>query len=354
MRGDLPLVQDISVALNPRQRHRIVAPVLRVSLVGLVLVVFWATPRARAQEQAVASLEVVHDESSAACVEREDLALRVASRMGRDPFVSEATLRFRVRASRVERETLVVLEMLDATGVSLGTREWRRRRCDGALRAEVALALTLLVRDAPEPPPPPTPPPPPPPEPPPPTPTPVVVEAPPPQEPEPVPVEEGPSLRLELAAFAVALFETAPSVTAGLGIDVGLRIGDVFSVGLEGRFDLPASGALAGGGRDETAIVLGAVYGCARYVYVGGCVVGGAGALRATGQDLASVATATTTYATVGARLFGEIVLGPVVLHLRFDVLPAIVRTSLRVSGETVWTLPAVGFALGGGVGAIF
>jgi hypothetical protein len=329
--------------------------VLRSSLVLLALSLVSASA-ARADEP-LATLDVTHDAASERCIERDDLALRVASRLGRDPFVDEATLRFRVHATREERESVVVLEMLDAGGASLGAREWRRARCDGSLRAEVALALTLLLRDAPEPeaPPPAEPEAPSAPEPPPlPVPVPVVeAPAPPPVEPPP-PQEPGLAIRFELAAFAVALFDAAPSPAAGLGLDVGLRLGDVFSVGLEGRFDVPVSAALGGGGRVETSIAMGGAYACARFLYVGGCVVGGAGALRATGQDLVSASTATTTYATVGARLFGEVVLGPVVLHVRFDVLPAIVRTSLRVSGETVWALPAVSFALGGGVGAIF
>ncbi len=333
---------------------------LRLSLLLLALSPLLGVDVAHGQEP-LATLDVATGDTSASCLDREDLALRVASRLGRDPFVADAPLRFRVSATRAERELIVVLEMLDATGASLGAREWRRRRCDGALRAEVALALTLLVRDAPEIAPEPVPEPVPEAEPeaepvpldvpvlaPPPEPPPVLPPAPPP------PPEPGLAIRFELAAFAVALFDAAPSPAAGLGLDVGLRISDVFSLGLEGRFDLPASAPLGGGGRVETAIAMGGLYACARFVYVGGCVVGGAGALRATGQDLASASTATTTYATVGARLFGEVVIGPVVLHVRFDVLPAIVRTSLRVSGETVWALPAVSFALGGGVGAIF
>jgi hypothetical protein len=341
---------------------------LSLSLLVLAALVVASTARA---DELVATLEVTHDAASERCLDREDLVLRVASRLGRDPFLAEAPLRFRVSASRAVRESVVLLEMFDAAGASLGSREWRRGRCDAALRAEVALALTLLIREAREADP--------------------VVEEPPaapliePTPIEPPPVAEpttqpapqpaalpnaavarrtaaapsgaagpGVEVRFELAVFAVVLLDVAPLPAAGVGLDVGLRIGEVFSVGLEGRFDIPVDTPLSGGGRVETSIVMGGAYACGRYVYVGGCVIGAVGALRATGQDLVSATTATTTYATAGARVFGEYLVGPVMFQLRFDVLPAIVRTSLEVSGDTVWSLPAVSFAVGGGVGAIF
>ena len=332
----------------------------------LCFLAFSFVSRAAYADEPTASLEVTHDVASARCADREDLVLRVAARLGRDPFVSEAPFRIHVEATHTARNFLVVLELFDAEGASLGMREWNQARCDASTREEVALALTLLLLNAPPPAPPPPEPvpvivvapepilpaPPPPPPPPPPLPTPTVGAV-----PVEVPEEEestGPALHFEIAAFGAAVLEAAPLATLGLGLDVGLRIGDVVSLGLEGRFDLPASGAAAYGGRVETSIVFGGAYACARYVFVGGCVVGGGGALRATGLDYVSASTATTTYATVGARLFAELVYGPLVVHVRFDVLPAIVRTSLEVSGETVWSLPPVSFVLGGGVGAIF
>ena len=330
--------------------------ILGSAVVGLM---FLFTTTAHADEP-TASLEVTHDESSARCAERDDLVLRVAARLGRDPFVQSAPLHMHVDATRSGRRFVVTLELLDAQGVSLGMRAWRQVRCDGSLREEVSLALALLLTNAPTPAPEPAPAPAPEPTPPtplppppaldvgPPAPAPVVQEAP--------VVEESPGIdvHFEIAAFGGAVLEAAPTATLGLGLDVGLRIGDVVSLGLEGRFDLPATGAAAYDGSVETSIVYGGAYACARYVFIGGCVVGGGGALRATGIGYVGASTATTAYATVGARVFAELVYGPLVVHVRFDVLPAIVRTSLEVSGDRVWSLPPVSFVLGGGLGAIF
>ena len=320
---------------------------------------FFVTATVHADEP-TASLEVTQDESSARCAERDDLVLRVAARLGRDPFVESAPLHMHVDATRSGRRFVVTLELLDAQGVSLGMRAWRQVRCDASLREEVSLALALLLTNAPTPTPEPAPAPAPeltPPTPPPPTPA---LEAAPPApapviEEAPAVVEESPGIdvHFEIAAFGGAVLEAAPTATLGLGLDVGLRIGDVVSLGLEGRFDLPATGAAAYDGSVETSIVYGGAYACARYVFIGGCVVGGGGALRATGIGYVSASTATTAYATVGARIFAELVYGHFVVHLRFDVLPAIIRTSLEVSGDRVWSLPPVSFVLGGGLGCL-
>lgn len=358
----------ITVDVLPEASSAILATRMRSTRSSEVLFVLgiaalaWMFVTAPAQADApTASLEVTHDESSARCTERDDLILRVAARLGRDPFVESAPLHVHVDATRIGRRFVVTLELLDAQGVSLGMRAWRDVRCDASLREEVALALTLLLTNAPAPAPVPAP------EPTPPAPIPTLEPEPAPQEvepPAPAPVVEetppvvaespGIEVHFEIAAFGGAVLEAAPTATLGLGLDVGLRIGDVVSLGLEGRFDLPATGAAAYDGSVETSIVYGGAYACARYVFIGGCVVGGGGALRATGIGYVSASTATTAYATVGARVFAELVYGPFVAHLRFDVLPAIIRTSLDVSGDSVWSLPPVSFVLGGGLGAIF
>lgn len=326
---------------------------------GCMVLFFWLgwAGSGFAQEP-MATLEITADDASSGCLETEDLALRIAARLGRDPFALDpeaASLRLRLDVRRAADESVVRLEMLDRDGRPLGSRDWRRAECDSSLRAAIALTLAMLVRDPPVPaadppiesaPPPPveTPPPLPPAQP--------AVTALPPEEPA-EPAEPSVRIRFELLAFALAAFESAPSAVPSLGLDAGLRIGDVVSIGLEGRFDIPFARDVEGG-RVEASIAMGALYACARYVYVGGCIVGGAGALRATGYEFAGARTASTLYATVGARLFGELLLDPVLLHLRFDVLPALARTSLQLSGETVWSLPAVAFAVGAGAGVIF
>lgn len=310
-------------------------------------------------QEPMAAIEISADEASEGCLETEDLALRIAARLGRDPFALDpeaASIRLRLDVRRVGEESVVRLEMLDHEGRSLGNRDWRRAECDSSLRAAVALTLAMLVRDPPVPVAEPE------------DVTPIPSEAPSPIEEhssppaestgaiEPAPEEPAEPktpIRFEFLAFALAAFESAPSVVPGLGLDAGLRIGDVFSIGLEGRFDIPFARD-AEGGRIEASIAMGALYACARYVYVGGCIIGGAGALRATGYEYTGARTASTLYATFGARLFGEFLLDPVFLHLRFDVLPALARTSLQLSGETVWSLPAVAFTLGAGAGVIF
>lgn len=326
-------------------------------LLAFMVLFFWlAWARSSFAQEPMASIEITADEASTDCLETEDLALRIAARLGRDPFTLDpqaAGLRLRLDIRRIADETVVRLEVLDREGRALGNRDWRREECDSSLRAAVALTLAMLVRDPPVPaadqPIDETPPPPPPAEPPPSPPAELAATAPLPEE----PAEPSVRIRFELLAFALAAFESAPSAVPSLGIDAGLRIGDVVSIGLEGRFDIPFARDVEGG-RIEASIAMGALYACARYVYVGGCIIGGAGALRATGYEFAGARTASTLYATVGARLFGELLLDPVLLHIRFDVLPALARTSLQLSGETVWSLPAVAFTVGAGAGVIF
>lgn len=144
------------------------------------------------------------------------------------------------------------------------------------------------------------------------------------------------------------------SANAGLslGVQPTLRLegrlrAPLWSIGLEGRFAWPVTGALMQGAL-TTSAVLGAVVPCLHWKWLAGCVDFSAGALRLEGQALATARAASVFHSSVGLR-----VLFTVPLHEHFAVgamaegqVP-LTRATALVGSERVWTVPPVGGGLG-------
>lgn len=152
-------------------------------------------------------------------------------------------------------------------------------------------------------------------------------------------------------------------ISAGASVDLGLSTGaqptlrlegrmraTFWSLGLEGRFAWPVTGALAQGAL-TTSAVLGAIVPCLHWKWLAGCVDLSAGALRLEGQALATARAASVFHASVGLRL-----LFFVPISERFAVGALLegqvpfTRASALVGSERVWSVSPVG----GGLGLLF
>jgi hypothetical protein len=170
---------------------------------------------------------------------------------------------------------------------------------------------------------------------------------------EPVVASSPRPLASQVGAGVVGGLGAAPSRTLGLAVGVAVRSGD-WSLGLEGRADLPASTSLRAG-EASTALLVASLVPCAHVGLVATCALVTAGALRAAGHGLVESRTVTLPYAAVGARVGLAIPLtGRLSLALHGDVTAPLTKSTLQVDGTAVWTSPILSAALGLGVAAIF
>jgi hypothetical protein len=144
---------------------------------------------------------------------------------------------------------------------------------------------------------------------------------------------------------------TAPSPSLGVSFGGGLR-GELLSLGLEVRADLPASKSLRVG-RLGTSLVTASLVPCVRFTYVGFCALASAGMLRASGDGLDQEKTLSLPYAALGGRIALAYPMGPRwSLLLHGDALAPLTETTLTVDGSPVWSSSALVFALGLGAAA--
>ncbi|MHB8419922.1 MAG: hypothetical protein ACYDCL_17750 [Myxococcales bacterium] len=257
-----------------------------------------------------------------------EVALRdaVAARLGRDPFSASAPA-----------ELTVLFESAGAGLVTTVLLSGRQRRLTSpvadcqelaaATATAVAIAIDSLdrqqtavtvVRSAPAPPPPP----------PPPTP-----------------------LHLWVLAGGLAAAGSAPGPNAGLALGLDVRW-PRWSLGLEGRADLPA-GLSAGGGTISTSLLFATLVPCYRVWHLGGCALVGAGAEQAQSAGLSGATGHATPFAAAGGRLFGEIPLGGrCAVRLQGDLLAPFTKTTYLVNDQPAWVTPSLAFALGGALAA--
>lgn len=146
----------------------------------------------------------------------------------------------------------------------------------------------------------------------------------------------------------------APAGSFRLGVETG---GSSFRAGFGGRVDLPA-GMETSGGAVETSLFVGELVPCGRLAPVSVCGVVQVGGLRLRGVDLRASAARSVAHAALGPRIAAELPIGRrLSVRLLGDLLANLVRTRAEVGGETVWRTPAVagwvgvslGVDLGGG-----
>ncbi|MBL8950236.1 MAG: hypothetical protein JNK82_05645 [Myxococcaceae bacterium] len=266
----------------------------------------------------------------------DDAALKklVAARLGVDPFAELAASRVRVTVTAPAAQPLQAEVVLENPGAPP-----RRKVLTGVdcveLVQSVAMAVAIAV-DAvvkrPEPAPAPAPEP----------------AAPPASSPPPEPVKP-------------AATPLTWSLSAGASVNAGLSIGpqptlraegrlrsSLWSIGLEGRFAWPVTGALAQGALTTSAL-LGAVVPCLHWKWLAGCADVSLGGLRLEGSSLLAVQAATVFHASAGLRVLFTV---PLTEHFSLGAMAEgqvpFTRATALVGSDRAWTVSPVG----GGVGA--
>jgi hypothetical protein len=296
-------------------------------LIALLPSVADAAPAVRLSYQRGAGAERCPDE----------LAVRsaVAARLGYDPFHEPAQLELEARVAAQGTGLLGSVTAKSSDGQSRGSRELRSEQADCAeLSSALELAISIaidppsIMRPAGAPPKAPEPPPPP---------------------PAPAPAAPSPWAHpiWEVQAGAAVSFGVAPT-TAAWGFVLGAAARwPWLSAGLEGRADLPATGPAASG-QARTSLIFASFVPCARLWYFGACAIFSGGALRAEGVDLPDSRQYTSAYLALGARLTGELELGRYfALRAQVELRTPVVRTTLTVAGDPVWTEPPIAGSLG-------
>ncbi len=148
---------------------------------------------------------------------------------------------------------------------------------------------------------------------------------------------------------------TAPRPSAGVSIDLGVRW-PYFSVGVEGRWDPPASDDVPAGTQVSTALLMGALIPCGHWskLYLFGCAFAELGQLRADALA-AHPLRAAGLYAAAGARLGVELPVAPhLAVRVSGELLGTVSALTLRVDSRTVWVTPPYSGGLGAGLVTFF
>jgi hypothetical protein len=301
-----------------------------------------------------------------ACPNENALRTMVAARLGYDPFREDAANVVAVAIARAHPGLRASITVRDAAGNVVGLRHMASSRADCAeLSSAISLAVSIIVEPASAP----------------------FLRDPPPTVGETVepgetvamgearetgetretretretgqtratrtparlaiptpPRPESYALRAGLGAVAVGL--AAPSVTVGVSPQVALRL-RWFSVGLEGRFDLPVAGTTESGARFETQLLLAVLAPCAHYASVFACALVAGGAMRATVPDTSATGHF-IGHAAAGVRLgFEHHLASWLVLRVHGDLWTPLVPTALYLDNTQIWSTPPLSFTAG-------
>lgn len=279
------------------------------------------------------------------CPAEESVRSAVSSRLGYDPFSSQAQRKVSARIRRAPRGLVADVEVSDESGQPSGTRRLSSTKGDcrelaAAMELAISIAIDPLALTRPPAPPKPSPP---------------VQQN---RAPEPLiarePLAKPPpdprnKVTLRASFGALGALGSAPRITAGFTAQIGLRW-RLASFGLEGRADLPASTDIDGLGRVKTSLLLISAVPCAHWRFLFGCALVSLGALQGSGEEVGVPRQATTFYAAVGPRLGTEIHLVKFLyLRIHLDILATLTRTTLRIDNKDAWTTPPVSgdFGLG-------
>lgn len=345
----MPRMRDANHAFRGNRRR--VAACTRVlsrsAWLVVVLGLFVPSRTARADEAPVASLAYTVA-PGLACPDEASFRDRVTSRLGRDPFVTDAAtavrVRFEARGVRVVAR-VEVAERSNAPGVR--SLEQPKGACDSLADAVAAAVATAIDPMGPRP------------APIAPAPTPLAPVPPAPKEPPavppavsapaaaPAPAPAGEPIRLALTAHGLGSIGVVPGPALGALVGVGGRYG-AFALYLEGRLEAtPSSAAVTARDRLTGVAYGGALVPCGELGWFEGCVGLRLGALQVTSLDVVRPTLTTAFAAAVLARAVVRVPIGQRV-HLRGGVeggLP-LVRTTFSIEGEPVWTASPLQAAL--------
>jgi hypothetical protein len=274
------------------------------------------------------------------CPDATAIQVGVAARLGYDPFDEKAGKDLRVTIRQAAHGLEARIEMDDLDGKLIAERRLVSRRNDcKELASSVELAISIAIDPpgrSPE--------------------ARGAVGAPPQRETSDaamplLPVEstraQGPRSRTgNVAAGVVGGIRSAPSTSLGISLGAGLR-GEVLSLGIEARADLPSSMALRVGSV-STSLFTGSWVPCLHSNNLAVCALATAGVLHASGDGLVAAKAANFFYGAVGARVALTYPVTPRwSLALRGDAILPLTETTLTVDGSPAWSSSTLAFALG-------
>ncbi len=152
-----------------------------------------------------------------------------------------------------------------------------------------------------------------------------------------------------LAASAGAIFASgdAPVGEAGGALDFGVLFGR-WSLGVEGRIDVPGSAPEAGHGRVSSWLAAGGVTACADPWPLALCAIGEVGQLRASSEGVPVTRSASFAWLAAGARVGVSIPIErQVAVRVHSDVLADLDRPRVALNGVPAWTAPALAATFG-------
>jgi hypothetical protein len=315
------------------------------ALLGAELLVSGLSRTAEAQPKRVL-LDYQRLEGGAACPDASALQVGVAARLGYDPFSDKAAERLKVTIRPSTNGLEARIELQDRDGKLKAERRMvsRQRDCK-ELASSVELAISIAIDPSaygthvalPADPDPPA----------------LASPIPPPAAPPPVEAKPSRPLHGELTAMLVGGLRSAPSTSLGFSLGAALG-GEILSVGIEARADVPSSKSLQAGSVASSLYTFSLVP-CLRATYLGFCALAAVGVQHASGQDLVNSKTVDFLYLAVGARVALAYPLGPRwSLGLFGDALSPLTENSLAVDDNRniVWRTPALAFAVSLGVAA--
>ncbi len=322
-----------------------------------LLLLAWA-PSLRAQERPAVSLAVDRADGATSCPSTDAIADAVRTRLGFDPFRTDAPLHVRVSFARHRRELTAEVRS-EGTGASLRPRTLRSRQRDcAALSTSVVLSLVLALDTLTAAPPPRAVEPSPPVVPPEPPPTPIAVVAPPVAPPPPQPVPTPPSRprgpapdrwSARVGLDAMLAINLSPDAAWGLSLGASL-VRRRYALGLDVRAFLPTSERQNFGTVDVLPLLVGLTV-AYRFgdLSVGALVL--AGALVSEGDEVSIAYREPTPHVRAGARVAWSAPLaGPLRWRVAAEVHFALTPTTLLIDDQTAWETPLVAATLALGV----
>jgi hypothetical protein len=297
-------------------------------------------------------LEYERQEGAASCPEEAAIRTGVAARLGYEPFREQASDRLRTSIRQVGRLLEARIELVDAHGTAKAERRLVSRQHDClelASSVELAIAIAIDPVLAPR--------------------RPMdeaaTASAAADQPADATATDASPaggravapataasarsSIRKRIDVGLLGGIGSAPSANLGLRAGVALE-GDLASLGLEARADLPASTALRVG-EASSSLLLASVVPCAHVGVAAGCFLLTAGAQRVAGEGLVDSRRATLPYVGLGLRLgLGLPVWARTFLTAHADMTAPLTLARLKVDESVVWRSPTIALALGIGL----
>ncbi|MBN2573208.1 MAG: hypothetical protein JXP73_01465 [Deltaproteobacteria bacterium] len=298
-------------------------------------------------------LDYERQAGAASCPEEAVIRAGVAARLGYEPFRERARDRLRATIRQAGQGLEASIELFDARGNLKAARRLtsRNRECS-ELASSVELAIAIAIDPMGSP-------------------VPAEVAAAPEgggaaapapgrqaaadesQALGPGPAPEGRPLSWRAQVGAVGGWGAAPSFGIGFAAGGALE-GERWSVGIEGRVDLPSAMSLRVG-EASAGLLVASLVPCLRLGAASACALATGGARQVAGDGLDHARHATVPYLAFGGRLAAALPVSQrAALALHGDISAPVTKIRLKVDDEVVWTSPAVAVALGLGIALAF